>query len=206
MYGLISALAAFCRDERGTVKIEFLVVLPLIFTWIVTSFVLFDAYRTLSRASKATYAVADIVSRQELINITDLLRYHDIFDSLIPWSNPDKSIILTTFTYERPLGATCYDDGDATGECEYVVSSDSCSSGSDSGLQAGDTIPQNILNILPDIAGDDHVILTETVVPYAPLIERFGFERLEFRNRLAVRSRFAPELMLDCTDNSSPTS
>ena len=123
---------------------------------------------------------------------------HDILDGLVPWSDSNKSVRITSLKYEAvdpDLGAECYtEDGDATGDCQYVVQCSEVSGSADRLTNALLAENEDLVASLPDIAEQDTIILTETVVPYEPLIDRLGLGSLDWSNRLAVRPRFVPEL------------
>lgn len=57
-------LRAFAGDSRGTIAVEALIVLPLLFFVLILSVVYYDAYRTMNTNAKAAYVVADLISRQ----------------------------------------------------------------------------------------------------------------------------------------------
>jgi Flp pilus assembly protein TadG len=54
----------FLRDSRAAVALETVLILPILIWAFVASFVFFDAYRVYSTSVKATYMVADMLSRQ----------------------------------------------------------------------------------------------------------------------------------------------
>lgn len=192
-------LADFVGDESGTVKIEFIIVFPLIIGWIISSFVFFDAYRNFSRASKATFAVADIVSRQTTMNIGNIIVYHDILNGMIPWSDDNKWIRISSLQFTKTSGGAadgdedgdgvedCY-DADTNAVCQYVVLWSQASGTSQTYL--GTNIPQEVIDVLPDISQDDTVILTETHVPYQPLLDNLGLRGMAWKNAQATRPRY----------------
>ena len=192
MRSLSSSLRSFGRSEEGTVKIEFIIVFPLILAWIMGSFVFFDAYKTYSRASKATFAVSDIVSRQTSMDLTTLLALHDIMDALVPWSDNNKWIRITSLEYVKVSGNDgCYEE-DTDAVCEYRVLW-SHASGTPDTLSNAD-LTQDVLDILPDIAENDTVILTETHVPYEPLLDTFGLGGMAWSNQQATRPRYVSSI------------
>lgn len=168
----------FCRyrrDEDGTIIVEFVIVAPLFVVLIAMGFEFFDAYKSYSRASKASYTIADFVSRQDDFDNADLAKMHAFLDGLLPWLNGEKSLRVTWFRYDKDEG--------------YSV---------DKSLNYGDnrkklttaTIPPDIHSILPDIAHGDMVILTETKVPHRPLIDMFKMSDIVWDNAIVVRPRY----------------
>ena len=59
-----SMLSRFRREERGSVVVEAVVILPLLVWTYTAMFVFFDAYKTENLTVKAAYTVADMISRQ----------------------------------------------------------------------------------------------------------------------------------------------
>ena len=55
----------FRRDEAGTITVEFVIIAPVLLFLLALGFQFFDAFKYYSRAAKATYAVTDIISREE---------------------------------------------------------------------------------------------------------------------------------------------
>lgn len=171
---LRNSLTHFRTDTSGTVKIEFVIIAPLLFAWILGAFVFFDAYKHYSRSAKASYAIADIMSRQLDMDMARLLNMHDLMDALIPWSDSNKWIRISSISY------------DATDGYEVLWSH---ASGTNEVLTT-DTLTDVALARFPDIAAGDTIIYTETSVPYRPLLKSFGLSGLTWRNRIAVRPRY----------------
>ena len=192
-------LERFWRDEAGTVKVEFIIVFPLIIGWILSSFVFFDAYRNYSRAAKATFAVADIVSRQTTLSLGSIVGYHDLLNGLIPWSDDNKWIRVSSLQYVKTAGGApngdadgdgvedCY-DADTHATCEFLVLWSQASG--TAVTYSGTNLPPEVIAVLPDISEDDTVMLTETHVPYQPLLDNLGLRGMAWRNAQATRPRY----------------
>ncbi|MCK8462522.1 hypothetical protein MUY35_01495 [Aliiroseovarius sp. S1339] len=60
---LMQRVRLFSRVETGTVTVESVIILPLLFFGVMATFSYFDAYRKQSLALKANYAIADYLSR-----------------------------------------------------------------------------------------------------------------------------------------------
>ena len=61
---LTAALRQLRADETGSASVEFVVAVPLVAFWFAGSYTFFDAYANNARSLKATYTIADILSRQ----------------------------------------------------------------------------------------------------------------------------------------------
>jgi Flp pilus assembly protein TadG len=70
---MIEAIRNFIRDTRAAVAFETVLLTPILVWAYIGSFVFFDAYRVYNTSVKATYMVADMLSRQ-----TNMVYGHDI--------------------------------------------------------------------------------------------------------------------------------
>ena len=175
------------RDEEGTVTIEFLLTFPLLVLWLLGSYVFFDVYKSESKASKAAYAVADILSRQEGVNHAELNDYFTLLDRLLPRASDDKWMRVTSISWDPAEEA-------------YFVNWSWARS-------PGDTIPtlddlSGIADFLPAIAEGDSVIMLEVEVPYTPIISSVGMNDLKWTPRVVVRPRFIAKV--NCPDCDVP--
>ena len=76
-------LAAKLGAEDGTVSVEAVKVYQLLIWAITATFVFFDAFKTLHLSQKATYAVADMLSRESVAIDDDYLTaMHEVFAHL----------------------------------------------------------------------------------------------------------------------------
>jgi len=76
-------LGRFTRDSRGSVVVEAVLILPLLLWAYTATFVFFDAYHTETRNLRATYTIADLVSRQtRMLHASDIDGMNKVFDML----------------------------------------------------------------------------------------------------------------------------
>ena len=73
----------FTKSERGGLSVEAVFALPMLVWAITATFVFWDAFKTLNISQKATYTVADMLSR-ETGDVDDdyMTSMHEIFDFL----------------------------------------------------------------------------------------------------------------------------
>ena len=62
---LFTQLRRFRSETRGAAVLEAVIITPVLIWVYVGSFVFFDAFRTYSNSVRATYAVADVISREQ---------------------------------------------------------------------------------------------------------------------------------------------
>lgn len=176
----IARLRHFARDERGTATVEFVLWTPLLFMLLAGSFVYFDLFRASSKAVKATHTLGDIVARQTSVDAAFLNDLLPILDASVHVNGTGKWLRVTSIRY------------DADADTPYQVL---WSHVTDGGTPLGDDdIP---LTIMPALADEDTVILTETNIPFTPVGGRmFGFGEVEYTSRLTFRPRFIQSIPL----------
>lgn len=170
---LLNRFGRFGRDEEGTITIEFVVIFPVLFSLLILSFEVFDAFKSYSRASKATYAVSDIVSRQTSVTQKGVEELHMVLDSMMPWLNEEKWLRVTSFSQDK--------NG-------YKVEW-SHASGTDVKLTTA-TLSQEMKDMLPEIAVGDTVVLTEASIPHRSLVRWIGLDDVVWSIEHTVRPRF----------------
>ena len=187
-----SLFSRFRKDEHGTITMEFAIVAPLLIATIFIGFELFDAFKSNSRAAKATYTIADILSRQVEIDDTYASELHLVLDALLPWLNEGKTLRITSIVFEENDPNDDQDD-------EYVVSWSKHSDENNAmninfELTGSMLTQQEYVDILPTIADGDSIILVETTVPHRSLVSLLGLGDLVWRNQVVIRPRFVGEL------------
>ncbi len=128
------------RDGGGATTIQFMLVMPLIVFWFAGTFTFFDAYSEWTRSVKATYTVADVMSRQ--FEMTD--DYEDDMNSLFASIMGENS----NDTYVRISSIERTND-------EYTIHW-TTASGMHTGLQNDDEIPTELI---PNILNGEAVIM-----------------------------------------------
>jgi Flp pilus assembly protein TadG len=144
-------LRRFGAGESGSVTVEFVLWLPLLFVLLTGAFVFFDLFRASSKAVKATYALGDIVSRQTSVDDAFLDDLLPVLAASMVAGEPGQWLRITSIRWDEDDGAWS------------VVWSHNVGGGvalDDAAIPTG---------IMPELADQDTVILTETFVPYAPL-------------------------------------
>jgi len=175
---IMTFLRRFRDDTRGTVAVESIIMLPLLFWSVMAMYGFSDAFRQSSLNIKASYTVGDLLSR-ETNYITDdyLTTTRELFDlmtnsrsrskvrvSVVRW-NEDKKI------YQRDWSKT---KGGVTPLTQTDV--------------------KNLAAKLPKMPNNDRVILVETWARYYPPFN-IGIEEQELYNFVFTRPRFAPQLV-----------
>ncbi len=168
-------LARFARDTRGSVTVEFAVMMPLLVWGFMALFVYFDGYRESTINLKAAYTISDIISRETNAIDDD---YIDSMQSLFDFLTRSKS--------ESALRVTIlsWNETDARYYVDWSV---------ERGMTAeitNDTI-MNYQERLPVMADADRLILVETASTYDPVYQ-VGMDSKTLKNFIVTRPRFAP--------------
>jgi hypothetical protein len=174
-------LARFARDDEGSAIVETVITLPLLIWAYVALFVYWDAYKSENTAVKASYTIADMVSRNMEVNTTYLGGLHDVFDYLLA-SDMETGLVVTNVFWNEAedkyevLWSQAYGEG-INGMSNARLNSMSSS--------------------LPDMSDGDTVILVETSVNYdAPF--SVGVPDFEYEQAIFTRPRMTGNI--ECND------
>ncbi len=196
---LSKPIQQFCRDERGTMIVEFVLVAPVLLWTITAMFSYWDVYRSLNTLQKAAYTVSDVISRTNEdigLNAQDFVGYKKLLNYLIQ-QKEDAIMRVTNVMWD--------------GANAQYVSVWSCSANGDMPqLSTTDLNSPNFSNYLPIMPDGDTVILLEAAVNYDPFfyvrIPYYGspdvdeLGRLVMRQFIVTRPRLAPTVLLEsCT-------
>ena len=177
----------FRRSEDGSLSIETVFALPMLVWAITATFVFWDAFKTLNVSQKATYTVADMLSREtQAIDADYLTGMHELFDYLssTPGDNALRVTVVrmvedaTTGTKTREL-VWSQGVGGTTGYTDLTV----------------------IEPRLPDMASGDQLIIVESEQDWSPAFT-VGLASYRFREVAISRPRFAPQLVWDASSGT----
>jgi Flp pilus assembly protein TadG len=153
MRQLLNRVRAFGRDERGSIVLETVVMLPLLIWALLAMVVYWDAFRSVNRLDKATYALADTLSRQQApVAVASVDRWDDFV----------RYMMNNQHTAE--VRVTSYRWVPANNRFEVLWSR----SPGNMRPQLTTTTLQTLANRLPMMAASEYGILTETWVDYEP--------------------------------------
>lgn len=167
-YSVRRAFGRFASDEQGTMTVEFAIVFPLLMLWFLGSFVFFQTFRNYSHAEKASFAIADILSRQTVVNNSYLDSLGPLFTALRPSRSTGEWLRFTSVKYTAALG--------------YKVQWSRSVSG-------GAPLTTPPLAVMPTMSEGETILLTETYVPYRPMVDWVGIPPLTWANRIISRPR-----------------
>ena len=176
------ALGQFRDDREGSVTVEVVVLLPLLFWAFCGLYSFFDVFRQNSISQKAAYTVSDMLSR-ETTPVTD--DYLDSMQQLLGF--------LTRSTEDRQIRVTVvrWDEDSSEHSVEW--------SQTRGGVEAldGDTV-NGWTDRLPVMVDEERLILVETWVHYTPPFN-IGLGDQVLRTFVFTRPRFAPQVLFQAS-------
>lgn len=176
----VSFMNRFSRSEKGSLSIEAVFAVPMLVWAITATFVFWDAFKTLNITQKATYTVADMLSREtQAIDGSYLTSMHELFDylSTSPGDNALR-VSVVRMQLDQATGVKSYD----------LVWSQGV------GGIAGYSDLSVIQSRLPDMAPGDQMIVVESEQEWSPAFS-VGLASYRFREVAISRPRFAPQLV-----------
>jgi hypothetical protein len=173
-------LRRFIRDTEASLTVELVIMLPVLLWGYVATSVFFDAYNVQSNAAKATYTIADLLSRQrEEVDAQFLGEAHDLFDWLLAGNGVSA----------MRVSSVSYDVEDEAYDVHWSYSSGGRP------LQTDVSIADHA-GQLPDLPEGDYVIVVETWLDYVPSFS-VGLPSQTFENFTVTAPRFMPKLEYD---------
>lgn len=177
-------LRRFARDEDGALVLtEFLLLLPMLVWGFIALFVYWDAFRTINESQKASYTVADLISRQGDVSTAFINGMDDVMDFMVTNSTGIR-VRVTSVQW------------DPANDRHYVLFSRS----------PGNAMPRlttaqmrDLRDRIPVMANLDGVVIIETEVDYTPafsvgfdsILLAIGVDSQTFRNFVVTRPRGA---------------
>ncbi len=170
-----NTLTRFKDDESASLTMEFVLILPLLFTWFLGSIIFFDAYNTKATAQRTANTLADIMSRQTDVD-------NAFVDSLLTIQNrmlPRLGVgVVQVTSLQR----------DMSGDLQLLWTH--TTDGTATALLLAD-IP---LASIPILANGESVLIIDTSVPFVPLSDWVGFAATNWTNRVPIAPRYVEPL------------
>jgi len=179
IYEDLKDVLAHLRNEKGSIAVETMLIMPALAFMYVASFTWFDAFRQKTLAMKATYTVSDIISRQETIDEPYLEGLHDTLKFLVDTA-ADPKMRVTLIHY----------DADATDNKYRMI----WSWASDDKPELTQALIDGDTSWIPVMGDDEAVVVTESFTFYQPGFKKIGITSKVWENTMVTRPRFAPTL------------
>ncbi len=171
-------LSGYARDERGSITVEFVLIVPLLFWAFMASYVFFDGYRQSALNVKAAYTVGDLISREtEAINDTYIDSMYALFQMMVRDQAP-VGLRISVVRYDAAQDRYYVDWSRIRGIYTYPRDNSNL---------------EDIRARLPEMPDGERVILVESSNIYEPIFN-VGFGNLDLDNFVFTRPRFAPQV------------
>jgi hypothetical protein len=171
-------LRSFRDDTRGSVAVESIIVLPLLFWSLMAMYAFFDAYRQASLNVKAAYSIGDLLSRETNYITDDYLgSAHQLFD-LMTRSKSASKLRVTVVKWNEDKQIYQRDWSKTKGGVPELTNTD----------------VKNLASKLPAMPNNERVIVVETWARYHPPFN-IGINEQDLYNFVFTRPRFAPQLL-----------
>ncbi len=174
----------FLRDDKGSISVESVIILPvLLWIWLAT-FVFFDAYRANSVNLKAAYTIADALSR-EFAPVNDI--YIDNMRVMLGRLNEPNRVTdmrITQIGYDEDTDRYQKVWSEARGSVQPYT----------------DLQVRQLRNQLPIMPDREQITLVETWTEYDPLFGDFALEDFTMSTFIFTRPRYNSEI---CFEQSS---
>ncbi|HBD90031.1 MAG TPA: pilus assembly protein [Gemmobacter sp.] len=170
-------LRRFLGDETGSMIVEAVLVMPMMAWAAFALFVYWDAYATINRVQKATYTVADVLSRSRTnIDSTDAFGVERLFNFTLPG---DTAVRMR-------LTSAVFSDRNNRFEVQWSCALDPVN------MPALTTATlQQFSDRLPLTADADTLMIVETQYDFTPIFD-VGLNDMTLGQFVATRPRFIP--------------
>lgn len=169
----------YARDEDGSIAIEMMILLPMLFWAFLTLFAIFDAYRKHSLNQKAAFTIGDMVSRETAyVNSGYLNGTRELLSYLTNADLSDTAIRITSVKYDADNNIYKRDWSRALGWVEPLQNNKIA----------------NWHDRLPVMPHNERLMVVETFVKYDPPYDT-GLSTHEIVNFVFTRPRYAPRVL-----------
>ena len=179
MKRLAQYLRGFRDEDQGSIAVETIIVIPILFWGYLSMFAIFDAYRQQAINQKAAYTLGDIISRETTpIDNNYLIGAREMLAYLTANETTDVALRVTSVTYDEDNDEYVRFWSEKKGWMPEL---------SNEAIQAlRDNLP-----VMPD---NETVVVVETFVNYDPPFNT-GLQNREIHNFVFTRPRYAPQVL-----------
>lgn len=173
-------LSRFLSDETASLSIEAAIALPLMGILYVGAFSYFDAYRREAVMTKATYAVGDLLSREEgTVTAVDFEGMQDLFE-LLTFSEGETTLRISEIRR---------DDSDLEVVWSY---------GTDGTDILTDALLSGLTGQIPPLVDNERIVVVESFSNFTPVFDVGLTSRTQMKFA-PTRQRYSARLDYDST-------
>ncbi|MEO3415714.1 TadE/TadG family type IV pilus assembly protein [Roseovarius sp. CAU 1744] len=178
----------FCGERDGSVMVETVICLPLLIWALVATYEFFEVFRYRSAREKATYTIADMISRETPgINDTYVDNVLRLFDGI---SNDDGVNQVRVSVLIFDAGA----DLNSTSDDEYSVRWSEVRGTGDLVELVNNDVRDASHSTLPTMPDGGDLILVESMSDYTPAFNVGLGDRVPVYTRLFTKPRFTDQV------------
>ena len=192
----------FCGERDGSVMVETVICLPLLIWGLVATYEFFEVHRYRSAREKATYTIADMLSREtSSINQVYIDNTLTLFDSI---SNDDgiNQIRVSVLIFDEGP------DPNAPGDDVYTVRWSEVRGTGEMVALASSDVTSASQTTLPTMTDGEELILVESESDYVPTFKVGLGTAVPIATRIFTKIRFAAQLCWEgtyCGDDADAT-
>ncbi|MCB1365095.1 MAG: pilus assembly protein [Rhodobacteraceae bacterium] len=170
-------LTRFARDTRGSVSVEFVLIMPFLFWAFMATYVFFDGYRQSSVNLKAAYTISDLISRETAGVDEDYIS--SMYQLLRVMTRTDSGLRMR-------ISVLRFDEEDD----RFYVDWSAVRGFTEELTNATVADMKAKLPVMPD---EERVILVQTENDFEPIFD-VGINTVPLENFVFSRPRFAPQV------------
>lgn len=172
-------LRGFRDDDQGSIAVETILILPVLFWAYLSMFAIFDAYRQHSINQKAAFTLGDIISRETTpLDNAYLTGAREMLSYLTANPLDDVAIRVTSVKYDATNDIYKRDWSEEKGWMPALSNND----------------VKALKDNLPVMPHNERVMVVETFVKYNPPFNT-GLQEREIHNFVFTRPRYAPRVL-----------
>ncbi|MCX8224499.1 MAG: hypothetical protein OTI35_00380 [Sulfitobacter sp.] len=168
----------FARQDEGSVSLEAMILMPMVFWVFAAMFSIFETYKELSLNQKAAYTIGDMISRETVPIDTEYLDGAQHLLNYITNSQEQSDLRVTSLKFN---------DADNRFYVDWSRSRGSV-------LPATDSDVATWTDRLPSIPNDEYIVVTETMTTFSPPFN-IGLGTPNIENFVFTRARYAPRVL-----------
>jgi hypothetical protein len=180
LHPLKSWLHGFRKEEGGSITVEAAIALPVLFWAIAASYEFFEVHRYNSSRDKATYTIADIISRElQSVTPTYMNSAKTVFDTIAN-DKGQNSVRVTIVKYDLEANEYSVKWSQVRGTADLVpmLSSEVRTAHAD----------------LPKMADGEELIIVDSSSRYPPMFNVGLNDNITVSTRVMTSPRFAPQI------------
>ncbi|OIQ67996.1 hypothetical protein GALL_504180 [mine drainage metagenome] len=187
MKHLLRRFRRFFREQHGTATVETVLVLPLLIWTHLATYEYFDAFGTITRNMRATYTLADMISRQTGTVTPTYVQGMETLYAFLNHNPPNAWVRVTAVSWDPNAGSNG----------QYFVMWSQATDTADTKLD--DISIQGYTSKLPTITSADTLIMVETRMTYVPTFTIAGLPTQTFAQTVVTQPRLSAQVAFNGT-------